>query len=164
MKELAVRAYAWTQSQALEVRRDFGEHFGDLPHLTPAQNFLRGAKAGALATLALTGAANLGLAAPNSGQQGSGVDFGGTDVKSALGKAIDPIKEAMCYIYNTAGPVVFLAAGIAVVLGFILKALQVRVWGVFVWGGVIAATGVGIVLAFISIFGNPKQACSASSS
>jgi len=143
---------AWLTRQALDAKGDLTARFGDQPGLGPWKNFLRGARAGALATLALGSAAHV------SAETGP-TDFGSTDVKTALDRAVGPIKDAMCYVYNTAGPVVFLAAGIAVVLGFILKALQARIWGVFVWGGVIAAAGVGIVLAFISIFGNPRGAC-----
>ena len=134
------------------LRRGWTEDFGDKPHLTPWQNALRGAALGSASVLAL-GLSGQGLA------QG-GPDFGSTNVQEALGKAFGPIIQAGCYVYNTAGPAVFLAAGIAVLIGFILKALQARFWGLFVWGGIVAAVGTGIVLAFISIFGNPKQSCS----
>lgn len=139
------------------IRHQWTDGFGDRSDLPGWQNALRGAALGSATVLTLSGV-SIALAQNQGGNTG-GPDFGGTDVKTALDKAFRPIIEAGCYVYNTAGPAVFLAAGIAVVIGFILKALQARFWGLFVWGGVIAAAGTGIVLAFVSIFGNPKTSC-----
>lgn len=142
----AYRLYDWT-------RHSWGAGFGDDPRVPGWKNFLRGAALGAASTAALaTVPQALAEEMP---------DYGGTDVVQALAKAFSPITKGMCWVYNQAGLAVFVAAGIAVVIGFILKAFQARSWGLFVWGGIIAAAGTGIVLALISTFGNPKKNCSA---
>lgn len=140
------------QAQAA-LKHGWTTGFGDNPQAPWWKNFLRGAAVGSGSVLAL------GLFSTAQGNEMP--DYGGTDIVQALGKAFGPITRGMCWIYNQAGLAVFVAAGIAVVIGFILKAFQARVWGMFVWGGIVAAAGTGIVLALISTFGNPKRNCNA---
>lgn len=151
-------AAAWAAAirSAEEVRQDLTVGFGDNPSLSPGKNFVRGLRAGALATLGATGIAALASTAEAQGGNPANTN---TDVVGALTRAIAPITQAMCWVYNQAALAVFVAAAIAVIIGFILKAFQARAWGLFVWGGVVAAAGVGILLAFISVFGNPDQNC-----
>ncbi|MEM1684407.1 MAG: hypothetical protein QXD60_01455 [Nanopusillaceae archaeon] len=156
-RQIAGKALAAAIRTAEEVRQDLTVGFGDNPNLSPGRNFFRGLRAGALATLGATGIA--ALAGTAEAQQGGNPANTNTDVVGALTRAIAPITEAMCWVYNQAALAVFVAAAIAVIIGFILKAFQARAWGLFVWGGVVAAAGVGILLAFISVFGNPDQNC-----
>lgn len=156
-RQVASKALATAIRAAEEVRQDLTVGFGDNPDLSPGRNFVRGLRAGALATLGATGIA--ALASTAEAQQGGNPANTNTDVVGALTKAVAPITQAMCWVYNQAALAVFVAAAIAVIIGFILKAFQARAWGLFVWGGVVAAAGVGILLAFISVFGNPDQNC-----
>lgn len=156
-RQVASKALATAIRAAEEVRQDLTVGFGDNPDLSPGRNFVRGLRAGALAALGATGIA--ALASTAEAQQGGNPANTNTDVVGALTKAVAPITQAMCWVYNQAALAVFVAAAIAVIIGFILKAFQARAWGLFVWGGVVAAAGVGILLAFISVFGNPDQNC-----
>lgn len=158
LSQSAEKTLAFLYRQTLEVKEDLGSGFGDRKELPPAANFLRGVRAGSMATLAAAGVALLGSEA-EAQQQGGGPAGTNTDVITALTRAVSPITTAMCWVYNQAALAVFVAAAIAVIIGFILKAFQARAWGLFVWGGVVAAAGVGILLAFISVFGNPDQNC-----